>query len=87
MANQIAREFEGSQPGNAALATWDHLWHFWNPRMTRAIVAHLDAGGAGLSANAAAAVARLRDGGEPVAQTPATQFGVTTGGETQSDAG
>ena len=33
MANQIAREFENQRPREAIDATWDHLWHFWDPRM------------------------------------------------------
>ena len=44
MANQIAREFAGQRPRDAADATWDHLWHFWDPRMRSMIVAHLAAG-------------------------------------------
>ena len=49
MANQIAREFAGQRPRDAAEATWDHLWHVWDPRMRAMIVAHLAAGGEGLS--------------------------------------
>ena len=72
MANQIAEEFEHQQPGNSALATYDHLWHFWDPRMKALILAH---GRAGLSPAAAAAVLKLRDGSEPAPQTRATEFG------------
>lgn len=74
MANQIAAELDHQQPGNAAQATYDHLWHFWDPRMKAAIVAHAAGGGAGLSPPAAAAVARLARGREPAPQTPATEF-------------
>ena len=87
MANQIAAEFEGQQPGNAAEATYDHVWHFWDPRMKAMMLGHLDAGGSGLSAGAAAGMARLRDGREPKSQTPATEFGLNRDGNTESDAG
>lgn len=82
MANQIAEEFDHQQGANAAQATWDHLWHFWDPRMRAQIVAHLDAGGAGLSETSRTAVALLRGGGQPASQTPATEFG-----NAQEDAG
>ena len=74
MANQIAAEFAHQQPGNAVAATYDHLWHFWDPRMKAAILAHSAEGGAGLSEPAAAAVARLARGREPEPQTRATEF-------------
>ena len=48
MANQIAREFASQRPREAVEATWDHLWHFWDPRMRAMILAHLQEGGAGL---------------------------------------
>ena len=59
MANQIAVEFSHQQPGAAAEATYSHLWHFWDPAMRKALVAHLDAGGAGLDPAAREAVTRL----------------------------
>jgi formate dehydrogenase subunit delta len=75
MANQIAREFEGQRPGEAAEATYDHLWHFWDPRMRALIIAHLDAGGAGLGDTARDAVTRLQAAeGKPRPVTKATQF-------------
>ena len=74
MANQIAREFETQRPREAAEATWDHLWHFWDPRMREMIVAHLKAGGEGLGETARAAVARLAWPAEPAPQTKATEF-------------
>jgi formate dehydrogenase subunit delta len=58
MANQIAAFF-AVQKGDRALKVADHLTSFWTPPMRRAIVAHLEAGGAGLSPLAADAVARL----------------------------
>ncbi|RHW17557.1 formate dehydrogenase [Sphingomonas gilva] len=87
MVNQIATEFEGQQPGNAVAATWDHLWHFWDPRMRDRIVTHLDTGGEGLSATSRAAIARLGSRAEPQSQTRATEFGVDADGNTESDAG
>ena len=37
MANQIAREFAGSARATRR-GDWDHLWHFWDPRMRGMIV-------------------------------------------------
>lgn len=87
MANQIAAELEHQQGANAAMATWDHLWHFWDPRMRAQIVAHLDAGGAGLNETSRAGVAMLRTAATPPSQTPATAFAVDAAGNTQGDAG
>lgn len=87
MANQIAAEFEHQQPGNAAAATWDHIWHFWDPRMKAQILDHLAAGEAGLSTAAMRAVELLRTGGEPVPQTQATEFGLDSEGNAPADAG
>jgi formate dehydrogenase subunit delta len=61
MANQIAAEFENQQPGDAVAATWDHVRLFWDPRMKTQILAHLAAGGAGLSPISLAAIEMLRD--------------------------
>ena len=74
MANQIAREFASQRPHEMVDATWDHLWHFWDPRMRAMIVAHLDAGGEGLSEVARAAVAKLADDAQPASVTKATEF-------------
>jgi formate dehydrogenase subunit delta len=89
MANQIAREFGNQQPRQAAEATWDHLWHFWDPRMRSMIVAHLREGGEGLSDIAKAAVAKLAGGAEPTPVTKATEFSSPGDGEpdAMSDAG
>jgi formate dehydrogenase subunit delta len=89
MANQIAREFSSQRPREAVEATWDHLWHFWDPRMRSMIVAHLAAGGEGLSEIARAAVARFATAAEPESQTQATEFNKAGGDgtETMSDAG
>lgn len=48
MANQIATFFK-TQPGeDQAQRVADHLNDFWEPRMRRQLIAHVDAGGAGL---------------------------------------
>jgi formate dehydrogenase subunit delta len=83
MANQIAREFENQRPHEAADATWDHLWHFWDPRMRAMIVTHLQAGGDGLRETAKAAVAKLATAAEPDSRTKATEF--NQAGDHQSD--
>jgi formate dehydrogenase subunit delta len=89
MANQIAREFSSQQPRAAVDATWDHLWHFWDPRMRKLIVAHWHAGGEGLSEVAKAAVAKFATASEPESQTQATEFTHPGEDETEpmSDAG
>ena len=74
MANQIAREFASQRPREAVEATWDHHWHFWDPRMRSMIVAHLREGGAGLSDISKAAVAKLAGDAEPEPVTKATEF-------------
>lgn len=60
MANQIGKFFaaQGEEAAIAGIA--DHLKKFWDPRMRREIIAHLDAGGAGLDPGTRAAVERLR---------------------------
>jgi len=64
MANQIADFFtrQGSGPGaeeKAVAAIAKHLGDFWDPRMRRAIVAHLAAGGEGMDGPVRQAVERL----------------------------
>jgi formate dehydrogenase subunit delta len=46
MANQIADFFATSSPdrGEAVSATAQHLRSFWDPRMRREIIAHLNVG-------------------------------------------
>jgi formate dehydrogenase subunit delta len=62
LANQIAKFFHAQGEAAAQAGVEDHLRKFWDPRMRREIVAHLDAGGAGLLPAARAAVARLAEG-------------------------
>jgi len=59
MANQIAVFFEHEEPAKAVERTADHLRKYWDPRMRKAIVAHLQAGGAGFDAVVGKAVALL----------------------------
>jgi formate dehydrogenase subunit delta len=87
MANQIAEEFEHQQGGNAARATWDHIWHFWDPGMRALIVAYLDAGGVGLRPTAREAVALLRGPADPSPQPRATEADGDRAGNSQADAG
>ncbi|WP_341703081.1 formate dehydrogenase subunit delta [Ferrovibrio sp.] len=67
MANQIGRFFTPQRRIDVPAAIADHLEKFWDPAMRAAIVAHLEAGGAGLDPPVRAAVARLR---KPVATMP-----------------
>jgi formate dehydrogenase subunit delta len=60
MANQIGKFFFTQNPEKASTAIAEHLRKFWDPRMRSAIIAHLDAGGAGLDPPARDAVERLR---------------------------
>jgi formate dehydrogenase subunit delta len=48
MANQIGRFFAHEPEDRAVADTADHLKKFWDPRMRAAIIAHRQAGGAGL---------------------------------------
>jgi formate dehydrogenase subunit delta len=60
MANDIAAFFD-SEPDKAVAAEGVrfHITRFWDPRMRREIVAHLDAGGTGLTSTAKSAVLLL----------------------------
>jgi formate dehydrogenase subunit delta len=60
MANQIGAFFETQAAGHAPDAIAEHLRRFWDPRMRKAILAHLEAGGEGLTPAAAQAVQQLR---------------------------
>jgi formate dehydrogenase subunit delta len=87
MANQIATFFQ-SQPGDvAAQQTADHLKSFWDPRMRRAILAHLDSGGAGLSPVSAKAVALLRTASRDALAATLVEHGERTALSPGDDAG
>jgi formate dehydrogenase subunit delta len=70
MANDIGNFFN-AEPDRAAAVegVTDHLHKFWDPRMRRAIVAHYQAGGVGLSEVSRAAVARLAEEWDALRQT------------------
>lgn len=61
-ANQIARFFEAQGEAAAIAGVEDHLRKFWDPRMRAEFIAHLAAGGEGLSHLARAAAERLAEG-------------------------
>ena len=60
MANQIAAFFAVQGEARAVPQIADHVEKFWDPRMRRAILAHVGRGGAGLSPLALAAVAQMK---------------------------
>lgn len=60
MANQIGAFFRSQGPDKAVPGITEHLKKFWEPRMRRAIIAHLDAGGDGLAPEVRAAVEALK---------------------------
>jgi formate dehydrogenase subunit delta len=62
MANQIGTFFASQGEKAAITGTADHIRNFWDPRMRAGILAHLDAGGAGLMPAVARAIASLREG-------------------------
>ena len=60
MSNQIGKFFTAENIDTAAVRIAEHLNKYWDPRMRRAIRAHLDAGGAGLDPLVREAVAQIR---------------------------
>jgi formate dehydrogenase subunit delta len=60
MANQIARFFVHRPEEQAVADTADHLRKFWDPRMRKAIIDHVDGGGTGLQPTALLAVRSLK---------------------------
>jgi formate dehydrogenase subunit delta len=60
MANQIGAFFKSQDLDTASAKIAEHITKFWDPRMRRAIVAHLDAGGAGLDPAVRLAIEALR---------------------------
>ena len=61
MANQIGKFFESQGHGKAVPGIADHIHKFWDPRMRKAIFAHLDAGGTGLAPDVRDALATLKN--------------------------
>lgn len=60
MANQIGAFFRTQGRDKTVPGTAEHIRKFWDPRMRAAILAHLDAGGAGLDPDVRDAVMTLR---------------------------
>jgi formate dehydrogenase subunit delta len=59
MANQIGKFFAHQPEEKAVASTAEHLKKYWEPRMRKAIIAHLAAGGGGLDPLPRKAVALL----------------------------
>ena len=60
LANDVTVQFAHRPPEVAAAAVATHLRDFWEPRMTRALLAHVAAGGEGLDPVAVRAAELLR---------------------------
>jgi formate dehydrogenase subunit delta len=60
MANQIGKFFASQGPEQAVAGTADHIKKFWDPRMRKAIILHLDGGGTGLDPTVRDAVLRVK---------------------------
>jgi formate dehydrogenase subunit delta len=60
MANQIAKFFEVQGEERALPQITSHIELFWDPRMRKNIIAHVESGGAGLDPLAKKALARLK---------------------------
>jgi formate dehydrogenase subunit delta len=60
MANQIGKFFGSQGHDKAVPGIAEHIRKFWDPRMRKGILAHLDAGGAGLDPDVREAIAALK---------------------------
>jgi formate dehydrogenase subunit delta len=60
MANQIGAFFRSQDTDTASAKTAEHIGKFWDPRMRKAIIAYVDADGAGLDPDSRRAVEQLR---------------------------
>jgi formate dehydrogenase subunit delta len=60
LANDIAVQFHGRDPEQAASEIAAHMRTFWEPRMKTALLAHVDAGAADLDGLAVRAAELLR---------------------------
>ena len=87
MANQIATALHYQEKARAAEATYDHIWHFWDPRMRSMIIEYWRAGGEGLNPIARTAIGKLLTEGEPEPVTHATEFNHLGDPDLMSDAG
>jgi formate dehydrogenase subunit delta len=63
MANQIGTFFKSQGPDEVVTGIATHIRQFWDPRMRREIVAHLNAGGAGLDPQVAEAIRQIAEEG------------------------
>ena len=59
MANQIAAFFKAYPHDEAVAGVTGHIKDFWEPRMKKALAAHVAAGGAGLEPLVTEAAAKL----------------------------
>jgi formate dehydrogenase subunit delta len=59
MANDIAAFWDAEAGEGAAEGVRSHISRFWEPRMRRQIIAHLQKGGAGLTSTARSAIEKL----------------------------
>jgi formate dehydrogenase subunit delta len=63
MANQIESFFRSEPDHDAAIAGIEnHIKRFWDPRMRKAIIAHVESGGDGLGELAKAAIRKCAQG-------------------------
>ena len=83
MAGDIARNLESMGHDQAVLATADHIYQFWDPRMKDAIFAD---DRSRLIPIAAEAIDHLAEKGHPGSQTRATKWNLVDEGG-RSDAG
>ncbi|HEY3795697.1 MAG TPA: formate dehydrogenase subunit delta [Bradyrhizobium sp.] len=60
MANQIGSFFKSQGPDKVVPGVADHIHKFWDPRMRSMILAHIDAGGAGLDPQVRQAIETLK---------------------------
>ena len=60
MAKQIGWFFKSQGHGKAVPGIAEHIQKFWDPRMRSQILAHLEAGGAGLDPDVKDAVLTLK---------------------------
>lgn len=75
MANQIGKFFTSQRGADAARGIADHLAAFWDPSMRAKIIAHLEAGGAGLDPGVKEAVRLLAAPGSPKPGKTAAKVG------------
>ena len=61
MANQIGAFFRSQGQDKAVPGITEHIRKFWDPRMRKQIMAHLEAGGAGLDPNVKDALVALKN--------------------------